>query len=92
METYINTCNMCKKSLKQSLLGWHQCWMMNRCHKISSGRMALHDLWESGKSQCMTALFFRADSSSLEAGSLNTVCLTVAPICLNTKNCKKEKK
>lgn len=54
--------------------------------------MALHDLWESGKSWCMTALFFRADSSSLKAGSLNTVCLTVAPICLNTKTAKKEKK
>lgn len=32
---------------------------------------------------------FRADSFSLEAGSPNTVCLTVAPICLITKNCKK---
>ena len=54
--------------------------------------MALHDLWESGKSRCMTALFFRADSSRPEAGSLNTACLTVAPICLNTKTAKKEKK
>lgn len=25
MENYINTCHMCKKSLKQSLLGRHQC-------------------------------------------------------------------
>lgn len=54
--------------------------------------MALHDLWESGKSRCMTALFFRADSSSLEAGSLNAVCLTVAPICLNTKKTAKKRK
>lgn len=54
--------------------------------------MALHDLWESGKSWCVAALFFRADSSSLKAGSLNTVCLTVTPICLNTKTAKKRKK
>lgn len=54
--------------------------------------MALHDLWESGKSRCMTVLFFRAGATSLEAGSLNTVCLTVALICLNTKIAKKEKK
>lgn len=54
--------------------------------------MALHDLWESGKSRCMTALFFRVHSSHPEAGSLNTACLTVAPICLNTKTAKKKKK
>lgn len=54
--------------------------------------MALHDLWESGKSRCMTVLFFRVDSSHPEAGSLNTACLTVAPICLNTKTAKKKKK
>lgn len=51
--------------------------------------MALHGLWESGKSRCMTVLFFRTGSTSLEAGSLNTVCLTVALICLNTKIAKK---
>lgn len=53
--------------------------------------MALHNLWESGKSRCMTVLFFRAGSTRLEAGSLNTVYLTVALICLNTKIAKKEK-
>lgn len=42
----------------------------------------------------MTALVLRADSSSLKAGSLKAVCLTVAPICLNTKKrtAKKKKK
>lgn len=54
--------------------------------------MAPHDLWESGKSWCVAALFFRADSSSLKAGSPNTVCLTVTPIVLNTKTAKKRKR
>lgn len=48
--------------------------MVKWCQNISSLRMALHNLWESGNSWCLTALFFRADSSCLEAGSLNAVC------------------
>lgn len=93
METYINTCHMCKKSLKQSLLGRHQRLdgeVMPLDIKSKDGTAQSLGTWEITMHHC--SLFQSRLFSSLEAGSLNTVCLTVAPICLNTKNCKKKRK
>lgn len=87
---------MCKKYFFSSNLWSRVCWggiSVRQCsdatisqvwgwHCTIFGRVGNHDAWQ---------LCFRADPSSLQAGSLNPVCLTVAPICLNTKNSKKEK-
>lgn len=40
----------------------------------------------------MTTLFLRAESCSIKAGRLSALCLTVAPMCLNTKTAREERK